>query len=123
MEKFFHCSYHLEIGVLMKTQVDGGVNSRGGVRASVGFLREHRGQVLKFEVCEDFSSGTDIGLFSEFSRKLDAAVSHFVKEWDGCVCVKENEYWACLVKDYFLFRGYNIQFTAGLYGKNGCFWT
>lgn len=26
-----------------------------------------------------------------------------MKEWDGAVCVKENEYSACLVKDCFLF--------------------
>ena len=91
------------INVLMKTQLDGGVNSVGGARASLGFLRENRGSIFKYSLLEDWGEGKRYGIFTEFERRLDAEASHFVKRWDGVVCVKENEYWACLVKDYFVF--------------------
>ena len=85
----------------MKTQVDGGVNWEG--RASLSYLRENRGEKFFFTVEEGLNGDDDIGYFSRNHRKIDAAVSGLSKQWDGELAFKEEEYWACLVKDYFVF--------------------
>ena len=89
--------------LVMKTQVDGGVNWEGRARASLSFLRANRGEKFFFTVEEGVNGADDIGYFSRNHRKIDARASGLSEKWDGEAVFKEEEYWACLVKDYFVF--------------------